>query len=443
MKKEATYFQAKRHFVILLSIVVFIGYIVDLIVLENKPYAFLANLLSIGIVILTVVLTYFFIINVKLSFAIVLYSLLLNIFVSFFINAEISGPVEAETLRSLLFICMLIPVAGFVIEKKHALIIGGILLSLYLIVIIVSPNKYLLENFYLISVSLIGYTMGMYYLLYLWEKFVIEQKVLIDELEERNNELGRANSLLSEQNSFIESQKEELNSTIESRDKLLTVISHDIKNPLFAIISFCDLIKDKISHAEFERVNLYSEMIQISANNLYRLVLNLLDWTRFQGGKLQSYKQVIDAEQNIIETIKLFDNSFKQKDIELNKTIQAGTKIFADINMFNTIIRNLISNAIKYCPSGGKININSKIENDNYYFIISDTGGGMRPEEIDSILNKTTNISTVGTEGESGTGLGLVLCKEFISLHNGELSINSAVGVGSEFIVCLPVQSSD
>lgn len=443
MKKETIYFQAKRHFVILLSVVVVIGYSVDLIVLRNVPYAFLANALSIGIVILAVLLTYLFILSVKLSFAIVLYGLLLNIFITFILNSKISGPVEAETMRSLLIICMLIPVGGFVIEKKHTLIIGGILLCHYLTVIIVTRNIYLLENFYLIAILIIGYTSGIYYLLYLWEKVIIKQKVLIDELEKRNNELGRANGLLSEQNSYIESQKEELNSTIESRDKLFSVISHDIKNPLFAIISFCDLIKDKIRNAEFDRVNMYSEMIQISANNLYRLVLNLLDWTRFQGGKLQSFKQFVDAEPNINDTVKLFDNSFKQKDIEFSKTIQKGTKIFADINMFNTIIRNLISNAIKYSPSGGKINIESKIENENYYFIISDTGVGMIPEEIDFILNKTRNISTLGTKGESGTGLGLALCKEFIGLHNGKLSIKSAVGVGSEFIVCLPVNSAE
>jgi signal transduction histidine kinase len=336
---------------------------------------------------------------------------------------------------------MLIPVGGFVIEKKHVLIIGGILLFEYLTVIVVSQNEYLLDNFYLIAIGITGYSSGMFYLLYLWEKVIMSQKDLIDQLEERNNELGKTNSQLSEQNSFIEAQKEELNHTVESRDKLFSVISHDIKNPLFAIVSYCDLIKEKISHAEFDRVNLYSEMIQISANNLYRLVLNLLDWTRFQGGKLQSYKQVIDAEFNINETVRLFDNSFKQKDIEFTKTLQTGTKIFADINMFNTIVRNLISNAIKYCPSGGKINIESRTENDNFFFIISDTGEGMRPEEIDSILNKTSNISTVGTKGESGTGLGLALCKEFIGLHNGELSINSAVGVGSEFVVYLPVNA--
>jgi len=366
--------------------------------------------------------------------------LILNIVLSSLFDLGISKLMDAEFLRSALIIGMLLPIAGFVIEKKHSLYIGSLLLLFYISVIIINHSNYLVQNLYLLLTIIIGYTIGMYYLLYLLEEGSSNQKKLIAELEEKNNELVRTNSLLSELNTYVEIQKEDLKSIVEAREKLLTIISHDIKNPLSAIISFSDLIKSKLNPNENESVLLYINMIQQSANNLFNLIITLLDWTRLKGGKLIVKKGLFNTGDKIREATALFEQSINSKNIEARLVNTDNIEIVADRHMFSAIIRNLLSNAIKFTPSGGRITLESKIDDNNYYLIISDSGVGMNQEDINFVLNSNLNITSEGTLGESGTGLGLELCKEFIQLHNGALSIKSKIGVGSEFKVRFPIK---
>lgn len=443
MNKEIAFFKTKGQILVVLSVIVVIGYIIDLFELKSDINTYWTNFVSIGFVVAALLLTYKSIVSVKQSFSIIVYSLILNVLVSYIFDLEISINLEAEFLRSALIIGMILPIAGFVIEKKHTLYVGALLLVFFVIVIITSHNNYIDQNFYLLTTVFIGYTLGMYYILYMLENSTLKQSQLIAELEEKNNELEGTNALLSELNGHIEIQKEELRNTVESREKLLTIISHDIKNPLSTIINFSDLIKSKISAPEHESVLLYTNMIQESANNLNKLIVNLLDWTRLQGGKLVVKKGLFDAGTKITDAINLHVHSLNHKKIELVTNNIEGKNIIADRHMFSAVVRNLISNAVKFTPVGGKINIESKIENNKYFFSISDTGVGMNSEDIQTILYGQKNITSAGTMGESGTGFGLELCKEFIKLHEGELNIKSQLGLGTEFIVCLPVDYSN
>ncbi|MHC1704802.1 MAG: sensor histidine kinase [Tenuifilaceae bacterium] len=440
MIENKNYFQVKRHILIILSVLVVVGYIIDLLTIMSDTKTFWTNIISIVIVFISVILTYFSILSIRKAFLIIIYSLILNIILSSLFDLGVSVFMDAEFLRSALIIGMLLPIAGFVIEKKHSLYIGSLLLLFYICVIIINHSNYLVQNLYLLLTIIIGYTIGMYYLLYLLEEGSSNQKKLIAELEEKNNELVRTNSLLSELNTYVEIQKEDLKSIVEAREKLLTIISHDIKNPLSAIISFSDLIKSKLNPNENESVLLYINMIQQSANNLFNLIITLLDWTRLKGGKLIVKKGLFDTGERIREAIALFEQSINSKNIEVRIVNIDNIGIVADRHMFSAIIRNLLSNAIKFTPSGGRITLESRIDDNSYCLIISDSGVGMEQENIDLVLNSNKNITSEGTLGESGTGLGLELCKEFIQLHNGELSIISKIGVGSEFKVRFPIK---
>jgi signal transduction histidine kinase len=139
------------------------------------------------------------------------------------------------------------------------------------------------------------------------------------------------------------------------------------------------------------------------------------------------------------ETVELFQTLFRQKELNLTLVNPTNQKIYADRNMLNTILRNFVSNAIKYTTIGGNIILETKINGDIFNLTVSDTGVGIESENINLLLHSSESITTVGTNGENGTGLGLKLCKEFIHMHNGELNIHSEIGKGSVFGFEIPV----
>lgn len=437
-KTDRIWFQAKKHFVMILAIFVTLGYLADLSFTPEKRISSFLNLFCVAIILLLILLTYISRLSSRQSFAVIVYTLVVNIMISFFLNYTQNDPLEADTLRSCLIISMILPIAGFVIEKKHAIYIGLTLLAYIISVIIYTHSKFLMENLFMLFIMISGYTFGIYYLLLLFEQLSENQLNLISELELKNNELESVNTILSEKTRLIKEQKEELKLTNDSKESIYSIISHDIKNPLFSIINFCNLIDTKIKKNLFEKVSEYNTMIHVSANNLYRLVLNLLDWSRMQGGHIQMNKTRFETGPQINETVNLYRHSAKMKDIGLFINIPENLTIQADINMFNTIVRNLLSNAIKFTPDGGTVSVDARLIDDLFFLSVKDSGAGLSREEIDAIITNPLSFSNPGTNNEYGTGLGLVLCKEFIHLHKGEFSINSVTGNGSTFTLSIP-----
>jgi len=227
---------------------------------------------------------------------------------------------------------------------------------------------------------------------------------------------------------------------IESREKLFSIISHDIKNPLSAIIGFSELIESKIEKKDLVKALEFSKVIHHSSTNLHRLLLNLMEWTKMQSGKLAVMPEWIDVNALINESMDISNTSLLQKQIALETKLGPELIIFADKNMITTIIRNLYANAIKFTNKGGCISIESKIENLQFSFSVADTGMGMEANVIDRIMNSKESIATNGTEGEKGTGFGLILCKEFIQLHKGKLLVTSEINKGTVFTCYIPVE---
>lgn len=428
----------KMRMLYILSSIVIVGFVIDIIILYNNTLNLWENSISIVLILLSLILTYFKVLAVRQTLIIVVYSLILNIFSSYFLDLSDLQNQNNLIFRSILIVGMLLPIAGFVIDKKHSIIVGLLFFLFFIAIYFNTENNFIIENILFVESILFFYTTGIYYLLHIVDTMEATQEKLMIELEEKNLELNRTNNLLIEQNIYIETRKEEQKNLVESRDKLFSIISHDIKNPLFAIISFCDLTRDRLKSNEYEKVDFYLKMIQLSSTNLYRLIVNLLDWTRLQNGKLKIFPESLDVNSCLDNTIRLFENSVTQKEISLKINRQDEIRIPADKNMFSTIFRNLLSNAIKYTPRGGSVTVDSRLDNGKYFLVVSDNGVGMKSEDIEKLFKNTINQTTAGTDGESGTGLGLHLCKEFINLHNGSISIQSEIGVGSAFIVCLP-----
>ncbi|SKC19488.1 sensor histidine kinase [Alkalitalea saponilacus] len=272
------------------------------------------------------------------------------------------------------------------------------------------------------------------------------------ELMHRATELNRINKILEERQKLITDQREELESQadhlqksnreliklINTKDKLFSIIAHDLRSPFNTILGFSSLLSEFSDQDDREQVREHARIIHDSSLVVFNLLENLLYWARTQTNDIQFSPVHTDLNEIVNENFILIDDGAKKKEIEVDVSDYQNLPVFADINMMRTVIRNLLINAVKFTPRGGKISVSSEEINDRVFIYIKDTGVGLGPSDIDQILTLGASSSTKGTEGEKGSGLGLVLCNEFIQKNGGKLLIESKPGLGSSFGFSLP-----
>ncbi|PLX22437.1 MAG: hypothetical protein C0597_02525 [Marinilabiliales bacterium] len=237
----------------------------------------------------------------------------------------------------------------------------------------------------------------------------------------------------------IKEIENELKKLLTTKDKFFSIIAHDLKNPFNSIMGLAQLLVHGYDRLSPEKIKYFhSNLYQISKNG-YELLINLLEWSRSQMGTIQYNPEEINLWALIEETFSLYSSKSNQKEISLINATDESSIIFADQNMLKTIIRNLVSNAIKFTNRGGAVEI---IEKELDYFkeiTVRDTGIGIEQKNLDKLFKLDESYTTEGTEDEIGTGLGLILCKEFVEKHGGKISIESKVGFGSKFIFTIPI----
>ncbi len=228
----------------------------------------------------------------------------------------------------------------------------------------------------------------------------------------------------------------ELNAT---KDKFFRIVAHDLKSPFNAILGFTSTLLHNINLYTSEEIKEYVKIIDDSARNTYGLLENLLNWSQAQTGKTIYKPDHIDVSKVLIKTIQQLDSVASAKNIKILFDTTIDLSVHADENMLNTVLRNLVNNAIKFTQEGGQIEINA-IQNDTHIvFIVKDNGIGMTKNLIDKLFKIEEKVSTKGTNNESGTGLGLLLANEFIKKHNGNIHVESELGKGSIFKILLPL----
>jgi signal transduction histidine kinase len=233
-----------------------------------------------------------------------------------------------------------------------------------------------------------------------------------------------------------EQRLKELNA---SKDKFFSIIAHDLRGPFSNLINYSEMILfdfDKISVGEFKD---FVSSIYKTSKNTFTLLQNLLDWTRVQTGMMETKFENVDLLEAGLNIIHFFDASAKQKQISLKCEIPADTMVYADINMLNTVFRNLISNAIKFTPTKGRVKISALKEYHSVLVSITDTGIGIPQEDLSKLFRMDINYSRKGTNEETGTGLGLLLCQDLVKKHSSELKVESKEGLGSRFYFSLPI----
>jgi PAS domain S-box-containing protein len=228
----------------------------------------------------------------------------------------------------------------------------------------------------------------------------------------------------------------ELNAT---KDKFFSILAHDLRSPLSSFVGATEILSEDILTMEKVEVKKIIERMKISATNIYSLLENLLEWSRLMRNQMDFSTEKFNLKNKVEACTGILSENAVKKRIEMEIIIPDDIELIADKHMFDGIIRNLVSNAIKFTPVGGKVTVTTDYESDQSIKIsIKDTGIGMPPELIRKLFLLTEKTSRVGTEGEPSSGLGLVLCKEFIEKHGGKIWVESEVGKGSTFSFVIP-----
>jgi len=279
-------------------------------------------------------------------------------------------------------------------------------------------------------------------LIHLSRKKINKHKELLEkknfEILSHNEEIISQKEQINKQNNELNSQKNELEDVNASKDLFFSIIAHDLRNPFNAFLSLSEIILESYETLEDEEIIEMVGLINESAENAYRLLENLLIWAKSQKGALETKPETFSMDyicEEVLEDVKM---RAINKNIDLDCNNELNTMVFADKNMIMTIIRNLLSNAIKFTPSGGKVKISTKKTDNKVEVSISDTGIGISPESIELIFDIDKKFTRKGTNNEGGSGLGLILCKDFIEKNNGTISIKSEVNLGSTFTITIP-----
>ncbi|MBT8394643.1 MAG: tetratricopeptide repeat-containing sensor histidine kinase [Bacteroidia bacterium] len=247
-------------------------------------------------------------------------------------------------------------------------------------------------------------------------------------------DLEEKNKQIQEQNEAILIQSKKLEETNVVKDKLFSIVSHDLKDSVSSIKAFLDLLKEgSLSSKEFN--DLIPELSE-NADNASLLLYNLLNWSKSQMESLEPKPEYFNIQEVFKDKIKIVEQKVEKKKIILMDETIADT-IYADRSMVEIIVQNLLTNAVKFCNSGDIISISNQVINGRCQFFIKDTGVGISKENQEKLF-KSNSFTTIGTTNEKGTGLGLTICKELIELNHGKIWLESSLNMGSKFYVELP-----
>ncbi|MDD4821781.1 MAG: HAMP domain-containing sensor histidine kinase [Bacteroidales bacterium] len=269
-------------------------------------------------------------------------------------------------------------------------------------------------------------------------------------MQNLNQQINNLQRQLLKEKSTLENTLNQLNETNAelqqvnaTKDKFFSIIAHDLRSPFNSIIGFSDLLVEQIKMKDIEGIDEYAQIIIESSNKAMDLLMNLMEWSRSQTGRMDFKPELLNIEHFVQEIIPLYDNIAEQKSITISHNLPHNISVLADKAMISTVFRNLIANAIKFTMSGGEITVSAIEQHNEILFSIRDTGVGISNDNLGKIFQLDQSCSTLGTSQEKGTGLGLILCKEFVEKHGGKIWVESEEGIGSTFYFTLPYKKEE
>lgn len=296
------------------------------------------------------------------------------------------------------------------------------------------------RNFLLIIAAMvILFFIVLLIVLYMRNKHIAKSNL---QLTEKNEQIEASNIELDRQYKIISEQNIKLEESNASKDKLFSIISHDLKNPIGGLKEMITVLAENYDSFDEEEKKEILQELKSSSDNVLELLIGLLTWSRSQRNKIEydPYKQ--DLFQLVYQNIAIVSTAAKTKNITLINSVKENTTAFFDANMINTVLRNLLTNAIKFCNAGGMIVVKAEqfYDNPNYILVsVTDNGVGIPSDKLDKLFQVKHSFTTIGTSGEKGTGLGLLIVWDFIEKNHGKIWVESEVGKGTTFYFTLPV----
>jgi signal transduction histidine kinase len=260
-----------------------------------------------------------------------------------------------------------------------------------------------------------------------------------NQIEFKNEQLRDLNQSISQINERLQVSQIELTNANHAKDRFFSILAHDLRNPFHTIIGQSYLLSKSYERLKPEERIKYASDILNSSEQVNRLLENLLEWARTQTKSIEFKLQQIDYYQLVLESLSMLQKNADEKMIVIENRIEESISICADYAMLETIVRNLVNNSIKFTHRGGAITLSSYINNGELITRISDTGVGIEKNDLEKLFKIDSNVKTRGTNYENGTGLGLVICKEFINFHKGKIWVESTPGKGSVFHFSIPI----
>jgi signal transduction histidine kinase len=258
----------------------------------------------------------------------------------------------------------------------------------------------------------------------------------------------KMNKILVNRSLEINKQKEELESLnkrlmelVTTRDKFFSILAHDLKSPFQGFLGVTEFLAEQGESLSPEELRKFGVEMNKNANNLFSLLRNLLEWSEMQRGSFDFNPEQLSVTGHILKNMENMKNRCEQKGIEMEYTKRFDGEIIADERMFDSVLLNLLSNAVKFTTRGGKINISSASEGGYVKISVADNGVGISSEMLEKLFIVGEKTGSTGTEGELSTGLGLLLCKEFVEKNGGSIGVESELGKGSIFFFTLPAAS--
>ncbi|MFP4469930.1 MAG: tetratricopeptide repeat protein [Bacteroidales bacterium] len=251
--------------------------------------------------------------------------------------------------------------------------------------------------------------------------------------------LKQAHAELQQKNEEIQEKSAQLQASNASKDKIFSIIAHDLRNPFNSLVGLSDLLLAELNKDDGQIIHEYAKIINQSARNGHSLLENLLQWSYSQRGTLKFQPSKLELHTLINRLLKIYRNSADEKDIDLVNRIPEHSFIYADPDMLAAILRNLFDNAIKFTDQNGTVSVSVSYGDEDVEICVSDTGVGIEKERIGNLF-QPGHRSTRGTRDESGSGLGLILCREFVEQHKGNIRVESEPGRGSCFCFSLPLK---
>ncbi|MBN2486032.1 MAG: HAMP domain-containing histidine kinase [Bacteroidales bacterium] len=443
-KNEVDNIEKIRRIIFLLTLpLAFIAILIDIFTVEVSRTGLVINLITLVHIGVSFCLFIFNLVKTRINFLVSVYVIIANIVLTNFLVTTDQLSI-VYFMRDSLSVFILMALASIVSSKWQNVIIGSIYIAFYATMAVFTHDSFLVENIFWTFAVFGGYAVSMYFYVREAESLALKQEQLRLKIMLKNNELSVQAKDLSEINSLLnrhvienKQQQLELSKLNATKDKLLSLIAHDLKAPMNSIIGLLELMDKRYNSMPDDKKKYYINLVRGAAINTYSLLENLLEWSISQTTTIKYTPQKLNLRILFNQISELLGTAAQNKNILLNSLVDTDVYVHADEHMIVTVLRNLVSNGIKYTPQGGTVTLAAENFENQVKVSVSDTGIGILLETIDGLFDIDHAVSTKGTSGEKGTGLGLIISNDFLKKHGSRLQVESVPDKGTTFYFSL------